>query len=223
MKLLNVNITGNKKLQNGENVRYMIWNLPAVKTCPFRTEHCEKSCYARKAERLYPQVLPSREKNFRDSLFDDFAGNMISTIDHYLGSKAFSGKKCVFRIHESGDFYNVEYAGKWVEIAKHFENDERIVFLAYTKSISYMVSCGYGTAAFPKNLVVRSSIWDDTCQKSLDLTSIYQFPIYTALTAQDMEKERENGRKFSVCTCENCSTCGKCWDASERDIIVKIH
>lgn len=218
-----MNINGNKKLQDSENIRFMIWNLPAVKTCPFRTERCEKSCYARKAERIYPQVLPSREANFRESLFNDFVGNMIFTIDHYLNSKAFSGKKCVFRIHESGDFYNIEYAEKWIKIARHFESDERIVFLAYTKSISYMISCGYGTKEFPENLVIRSSIWDDTCQKSLDLTRIFQFPIYTALTEEDMEKERDNGRKFSICTCENCSTCGKCWDASERDIIVKIH
>ena len=223
MKPLNVNINGNKKLQNSENIRFMIWNLPAVKTCPFRTAHCEKSCYARKAERVYPNVLPSREKNFSDSLSGDFVGNMIFTIDHYLNSKAFSGKKCAFRIHESGDFYNLEYAGKWVEIAKHFEKDDRIVFVAYTKSIIYMINCGYGLSNFPKNLIIRSSIWDDTREDLTNLTQAYNFPIYTALTAEDMEKERDNCRKFSVCTCESCSTCGKCWDASERDIIVKIH
>jgi hypothetical protein len=121
-KLLNVNINGNRKLQNTDTIRYMIWNLPAVKTCPFRTEMCEKSCYARKAERIYPQVLPSREENYTESLENDFAANMIFTIEKKLNSKAFAGKKCIFRVHESGDFYNVEYTRKWIKICKHFEN-----------------------------------------------------------------------------------------------------
>ena len=39
MKKLNVNINGNKKLINTATVRFMIWNIPAVVTCPFATEH----------------------------------------------------------------------------------------------------------------------------------------------------------------------------------------
>ena len=133
MKTLNVNINGNKKLKNNETTRFMIWNLPSVITCPYRTALCEKSCYAQKAERVYPQVLPSRERNLEESKQEDFVENMIFTIEKHLVSKAFQGKKTVFRIHESGDFYNINYARKWVEIAKHFENDKRIIFLAYTK------------------------------------------------------------------------------------------
>ena len=81
MKKLNVNINGNKKLVNTSSVRFMIWNLPAVVTCPFATEHCKHFCYARKAERVYPQVLPAREKNLKDSMEEDFVANMIYTIE----------------------------------------------------------------------------------------------------------------------------------------------
>ena len=216
MKTMNVNTNGNRKLQNTDTIRYMIWNLPAVKTCPFRTEMCEKSCYARKAERIYPQVLPAREKNYSDSLENEFVENMIYTIEKYLNSKAFSGKKCVFRIHESGDFYSVEYAEKWVEIAKHFTNDDRIVFLAYTKSITF-----FDFTALPENLVARSSIWKDTAPDKIEFTAKNNIPIYTAGTEMEVVQMKNNG--FRVCKCENCSNCKMCWNKNIKNITCKIH
>lgn len=223
MKKLNVNTNGNKKLQNTETLRFMIWNLPAVKTCPFRTALCEKSCYARKAERVYPQVLPSRERNYIDSLGADFVENMIYTIESELNTKKYKNKLCVFRIHESGDFYNLEYTQKWVEIAKHFENNPNIVFLAYTKSITYLINCGYGLTGFPSNLVIRSSLWKDTATDKIELTNIYKFPIYTALTAQEMDVEKQNGHIFAKCNCADCAKCGLCWYPAISDIICEIH
>lgn len=223
MRKLNVNVNGNKKLQNSDKIRFIIWNLPAVKTCPFRTELCEKSCYARKAERIYPQCLPSREKNYNDSLSADFVENMIFTIEKELNSKKYSGKLAIFRIHESGDFYDLEYTQKWIAIAKHFENDTRIKFLAYTKSIIYFINSGYGLLSFPSNLVIRSSLWKDTAADKVELTNVYNIPIYTALTSAEMVEEKKNGRAFCVCKCDNCNTCRLCWNSKVKDIIVKIH
>lgn len=218
--LLNVNINGNRKLRNTDSVRFLIWNLPAVRTCPFRTLMCEKSCYARKAERLYPQVLPARETNYQMSLRDDFAEHMIDTIEYHLASKAFAGKKVIFRIHESGDFYNREYAQKWIDIARYFENDMRITFLAYTKSLKYMIECGYGKAKFPKNLIIRASLWDDTKQCERDIIAAYDMPIYTALTKREFVAM---GDKYARCDCADCANCGKCWDANNKRIACEIH
>ena len=223
MERLNVNTNGNKKLQNTDKIRFIIWNLPAVKTCPFRTALCEKSCYARKAERVYPSVLPSREKNYQASLQADFVENMIFTIEKELSSKKYNGKLAVFRIHESGDFYNMEYTEKWITIAKHFEKDTRIKFLAYTKSIIYFVNAGYGLPGFPENLIIRSSLWKDTKQDKVDITSVYNFPVYTALTEKEMIEEKQNGHIFSICKCDNCANCRLCWNSKVKDIICKIH
>lgn len=219
MKKLNVNTNGNKKLRNTDTVRFMIWNLPAVKTCPFRTEMCEKSCYARKAERVYPSVLPSREQNYNDSLDPDFTENMIYTIETELKKKKYIGKKVVFRIHESGDFYNLEYTEKWVNIARYFEDDPRIIFLAYTKSILYFMTAGLQV---PHNFVVRASIWKDT-RPELNILSNKYFPIYTALTQKEMDTESAAGHVFITCRCDDCATCGECWNKSVKDIICKIH
>lgn len=223
MEKLNINTNGNKKLRNGEDVRFIIWNLPAVKTCPFRTVACEKSCYARKAERVYPQVLPAREKNLEASKSPDFVENMIYTIEKELSRRVYTGKTVVFRIHESGDFYGVEYSKKWVAIAKHFEDDTRIIFLAYTKSLPYIIAAGYGLPTFPKNLIIRSSIWADTSREMIIKTCVLNIPIYTALTAEDMERERADGRVFVECRCDDCGTCGKCWKKDDQEIICKIH
>jgi hypothetical protein len=223
MEKLNINVNGNRKLRNTDKVRFMIWNLPAVKTCPYRTAMCEKSCYARKAERVYPQVLPSREKNYTDSLQADFVDRMIYTIEKELNTKKCKDKLTVFRIHESGDFYNIAYTEKWIEIAQHFENDQRIVFLAYTKSIWYFINLGYGYPGFPSNLVVRSSLWADTTAKNVTLTVNYEFPIYTALSRIDMDTEKENGHRFTECRCDDCANCGYCWNKEHKDIICEIH
>ena len=213
-----INFDGNRKLKNTNEVRFMIWNLPAVITCPFRTAQCEKYCYARKAERMYPSCLESRKRNYEVSLQADFAERMIYTINVELSSKRFAGKKVVFRIHESGDFYNVEYFRKWTEIAEAFKYDKRIVFLAYTKSVMY-----YKSANIPDNLVIRSSLWSDTCAESIQITKAFDIPVYTALSAHDMDVAESNGLEFEKCRCEDCATCGKCWDKSIRTIITYIH
>lgn len=217
-----INWNGNKKLQNTENVLFGIFNLPAVKTCPFATEHCKASCYARKAERIYPSVLPCRENNFEESKKDTFVVDIISQIEKKLESKKAQGKKVLFRIHESGDFYNREYTNKWVQIAKHFENDERIVFLAYTKSLLYVIQCGYGLSDFPKNLIIRSSLWDDTKKENIERTIAFNMPIYTAFEKKELA-EKIGTENYTECECKDCGGCQKCYKADEKRIAVAIH
>lgn len=223
MNKLNVNVNGNAKLVNSGKVRYMIWNILAIVTCPYATELCKKSCYARKSERMYPGVIPSRQRNYEACESATFVADMIYTIEKELNSKKFSGKQAIFRIHESGDFYSLEYTAKWLEIAKHFEDDDRIYFQAYTKSLPYFVELGYGTESFPKNLVVRSSIWADTKKELVEMTSKYNFPVYTAATKEEMEIAKAVGEAFAKCRCADCGTCQMCGNAKVKKIVCEIH
>ena len=223
MYINGINFNGNLKLKNNDETRFMIWNIPAVVTCPFRTPTCEKFCYAMKAERCYPSCHDARVRNLETSKRADFVERMIYTIETEINSKAFKGKKIVFRIHESGDFYNVEYMEKWVEIARHFVDNENIVFLAYTKSIVYAINCGYGTEEFPSNLVIRSSLWCDTKADKIALTEAFNIPVYTALSSRDMDIAEKNGLTFEKCRCDDCATCRKCWDKNIKTIITYIH
>lgn len=117
---------GNGKLSHD----ILIWNMPTVKTCP-NCDACKKTCYAMKAEKLYPSVLPCRERNYQASLVDSFEDRMVWTI---IQSVVKHGVKAV-RVHESGDFYSVEYAQKWQMIAARVhEVQPGVIFFAYTKS-----------------------------------------------------------------------------------------
>ncbi len=212
----NVVVKGNPKLKNNDTTRFIIWNLPAIKSCPFATNHCKKYCYAIKNERRYKNIKDSRAANFEKSKSDSFASDMIATLEYLRNSDGYKDKKqIIVRIHESGDFYNKAYALKWLEIAKHFENiDNRLIFQAYTKSILYFIDVD-----IPVNFAIRASVWDDT-KPELYKMSYEKFNIYTALTPAEMSKCNRN---FTECRCSDCATCGKCWDNSIKELICKIH
>ena len=207
---------GNKKLVQNSNISFLIWSIPAVITCPFRTALCEKFCYAKKAETAYPDVLPARMRNLEISKSSDFVLRMIYTISVELERPKNKGKKIVFRIHESGDFYNLEYAKKWLEIMRYFEKDNRIVFVAYTKSVTY-----FDGVEIPKNFKLLASVWNDTTEKNLEIIARNNYKIYTAFKCEEMKKALKDG--FVKCRCKDCATCGKCWNKSQKNICCEIH
>lgn len=221
MHKLNINTTGNRKLVNSDRVRFLIWNIPARVTCPYATPMCKRLCYAVKAEKLYPQVLPSRSQNFIDSRKLDFAENMIYTIDSIVNnprSKAYANaEKIVVRIHESGDFYNQAYADAWLKVAEHFESDKRFVFMAYTKSLEF-----FKDRKIPSNMVIRFSIWDDTDPSQIALAESMNLPSYSADTADKVDEMVSTGYA-TKCDCRDCANCGKCWDRSISRIYCVIH
>ena len=206
---------GNEKLKPNEKVKFLIWNLPAIKTCPFRTALCEKFCYARKAEMQYKNVCPQRRHmNLNASLYDDFVANMVRIISYHITNRPTfrKAKKVVVRIHESGDFYSREYAKKWLAIAKHFQDNDKIVFMAYTKSVEF-----FKGEDIPKNMVVRFSLWDDTDMKQAMISAMMGLPIYTAV-----EKFTDEP-KIERCSCVDCGTCGKCWNKNIKTLKCEIH
>lgn len=207
---------GNKKLTPDEKISFLIWNIPAVITCPFATELCKKFCYAKKSEIAYPDVLPARTRNFEISKSNDFVLRMIYTICVEIDRPKNKHKKIVFRIHESGDFYNQEYVNKWLQIINYFKNDNRIVFVAYTKSVKY-----FDGVEIPKNFKLLASVWDDTKPENIEIIRRNHYKIYTAFCADDMKTALQSG--FTKCRCEDCATCGKCWGRSQKNIACEIH
>lgn len=193
----------NKKLKPDANTKYLIWSIPAIITCPFATEHCKESCYARKSEKCYPDVLPARMRHLQESKRADFVERMIFTITANLNRPGYkAAKRVIVRIHESGDFYNAEYTEKWLEIADHFKADKRVVFMAYTKSVDF-----FAGKEIPENMIVRFSLWDDTAPAEAAKAAEMGLPVYTAVEKFTTETKAEK------CLCKNCSTCNKCWSA----------
>ena len=212
---------GNKKLISSGKTQFVIWSIPAVKTCPFATEMCKASCYARKAEKAYPDCLPSREKNLAFSETEEFVPFMVDAL-HYLASlKAYrNAQHITVRIHESGDFYSFEYLMKWIDIAEKCRDIPNIDFAAYTKSLPYLamaVKSGYNLK--DSNIRFISSIWADTKEKRVQETKELNLPIYTAFA------ESNWNNSYTACECKDCGNCRQCFhgEKAQNRIAVKIH
>ena len=207
---------GNKKLVSNEDVRFLIWSIPPISTCPFATPLCKKFCYANKAWKAYPNVRKAWSGNFEESLKDTFVEDMICEIIGEVNKPKYKrAKQIVVRIHESGDFYSKEYASKWLDIAwtlSVMDGYEKVKFMAYTKSIEY-----FKDVDIPKNMVVRFSLWDDTEPSQKALAEEMGLPIYTAVESFTNEPNRER------CECEDCGKCRKCWASKFAMLKCEIH
>lgn len=197
MEQLDVKVSfGNKKLPKGT----VIFNIPAVTTCPFRTPLCERSCYALKAERLYPQVLPARQHNLDIVQKGQFKQAMKRAIvKHYKKIKT-------IRVHESGDFFKQSYLNDWYELARMFPE---FTFYAYTKSFYLDFSNK------PDNFVLIAS-FDETTDE-LRKTRYEEVKPYFDNTFTIVSK------KAKASCIQDCSRCNICWTKKGLDITVNKH
>lgn len=208
----------NAKMQPTDKIAFLIFSIPAVMTCPGATGQCLHFCYARRDER-FTRTRASRLSNFLITLRPNFAAVMIDAIKREIynsdGSmkKAFSGKKIIVRVHESGDFYNLDYMRAWFNVAREFP---KITFFAYTKSFSILEKC---IDEKPANFTIRASIWGDTQKDDLNIIEKHNLPFYKALSSI------AGYSKKNVCNCAaGCGGCGcKCSNAALTEMVTKIH
>ena len=173
---------GNRKLPRTTG----IFNLPSVKTCPFSTKECRKHCYSLKAERMYPQVLPFREKCLKLSKSSEFK----EVISDELFKRSFKA----VRIHESGDFYSQKYFDLWVDIALLFPS---LKFYAYTKVWTLDLR------RKPENFIMLLSS---------DITSSVDSDIlgkFDGIATVDLNQELEKDIKYFKCPMD-CKVCDYC-------------
>lgn len=223
---------GNRKLADSKTTAFLIFNLPAIVCCPYATEACKGACYACKAEKVYPDVLPARYRNLELTKSDDFIERMVYTIEtEYNSFRRWDlDKQLVVRIHESGDFYDKPYALKWLEIARRCQG-MNVVFMAYTKSLPF-----FRGEDIPENFIVRASVWCDTAA-DLEKESYEKYPVYTAYTETeisemitaglqivDIEETRETqSAEYLYCRCSDCGTCNACWNRNYKTVFCAIH
>jgi Gene product 88 len=218
---------GNKKLNDTKAVSFYQWNITSVISCPFRTDMCEKACYALKAEKMYPTVASRRISNLEFSKSAEFVNTMIDQIEFELARKKNAGKTIFFRIHEAGDFYSYEYLAKWHEIASHFKGNRRIVFMAYTKSLPFVKTLYKNVGKQNVNITFKSSIWEDTKPKFIEMTSELGMSIFTAEKKGTLEEKNyfscPASEAFKNTAKEkNCGDCKVCYIA-DVDVAIEIH
>lgn len=187
---------GNKKLPKDT----MIFNLPAVTTCPGKTDFCAKNCYALKAERMYKAVLPARKHNAKLSTGKNFVEMMCQVITR----NAHKIKRV--RIHESGDFYGQAYLSAWFSIASRFPE---ITFYAYTKSFDLDFT------GKPKNFVLIASFDNSTTLKAKILYAIKKEAFDNTFTIV--------GKNENADCIQDCTKCDVCWADKGKNITVNLH
>src|SRR5262249_30108206 len=97
---------GNQKL--GGSIAH--FDLAPVSTSPGRSDVWERVCYARGVRFLYPAVRERLRWNYAQSRRPDFAERMAREIRRR--------GILVVRIHVSGDYYDPDYAAKWLAVMR---------------------------------------------------------------------------------------------------------
>jgi len=106
---------------------------------------CASWCYAKAGNYTFPAVKAAREHNLaivRNSV-PDFLAKAMSDIRNFKNCKT-------LRIHDSGDFINLEYLQAWFKIARAFP---AIKFYAYSKRIDLPLYVNK-----PKNMNIVQSV-----------------------------------------------------------------
>lgn len=226
----NAKLTDHDDMETGTRYRYAQFNLPARKTCPYSTKDCYKFCYAKRDER-HTSVRNNRAASLEISKRDNFAACMIHTIKTAFMTARYHGNCMILRIHESGDFYNLAYLKKWLQVFAHFETaGYSIIFCFYTKCFEYLLSLSETETALFKRVTESGLV---SASLSLDKSSTPEqiaramkirelFPavnIYFAIP----ENEIDTIAHDSVCDCADCAKCGKCTHADGKIIACAIH
>lgn len=160
-------LTQNKKIRGSNTSEYLVVNfgIPAYqtksgfKTCP-NAGKCAKGCYANQGAYRWSNVAQAYEKRFEASQSEAFGDLMQTELDLWIKRANKQNKILVVRIHDAGDFYNLEYLNRWIGI---INKNHTVIFYAYTKMITlfkrFMIQ-----GKIPSNFTVIFSYGSNTDQ-----------------------------------------------------------
>lgn len=124
-------LSQNSKIAKMSGVKTFNWGIPAFesvtgfKTCP-NAAACALGCYAKQGAYTFSNVASVFEKRLQLT----FNGvEFIETIDAEIKRR----KVQRLRVHDSGDFYSLQYTMNWFSIMRR---NPDVQFYAYTKMIS---------------------------------------------------------------------------------------
>ena len=140
------------------------FSLPAVVTCP-GADKCLIGGYCHAGNFNYNSVKNKYVQNFKASESDSFVDMICDELKNKWTYSAY------VRIHPTGDFYNMNYFKKWVEIARR---NPDIGFYAYTKSIN-IVAEYVKSHELPRNMTITYSYgskYDDMINPETDYHAV---------------------------------------------------
>lgn len=184
---------GNKKLPKTT----AIFNMGSAQKCPsdkLGLCNVSKQCYAKKPEKMYPQVLPYRNRQAMYWLKNDKYNFVIDIMQAFKSKRI---KPTHLRLNESGDFYSQECVNKAEYVAKHLYLNLGITTYCYTarKDLDFS-NCEY--------LIINGSGFKKTGIKRA----------FTAVASLD---------KNALHCAGDCTICSLCASTSKKDIQVLMH
>lgn len=174
------------------------WTLPAhwiklsngskFNTCP-NAGICAAFCYAKNGTYMFSNVRKVHLEKLELVLFQRDKWKQM--INEELKLKKYNGK--YIRIHDSGDFFNKQYALDWIEIA---ENNKQCIFYSYTKEVSLFKSI----ENIPTNFILIYSFGgreDHLINKDLDRHSDV-FPNYDEMIKAGYNDITEDDKQAAI-------------------------
>lgn len=178
-------------------------SLPAVKTCR-EDAGCHVKCYARKLERLRPNVRAAYQHNL-DVLNED-PDTYWREVEGAIMLSRF------FRFHVSGDIPDEAYFLKMIEVAQRNPHCE---ILCFTKKFEIVTKVVEILTFLPKNLHIIFSIWPN-----LNAKNLFHFPEahvrFRDGTTTARADAKECGGNCTVCA----NTNGGCWSLKYGEQVV---
>ena len=225
-------LKGNEKLKDfdnpetGEKIRYAQWNTKAIEDCPFRSAGCELICYATKGNHVFPSVKKSREKSHEQSKRADFADAMVYTIHTEKQSKRYADAEMRIRIHESGDFFSVQYLKKWVKVWAQFHTGDGVAFTNYTKSFPFFLMLTEEELeiirrAMAEGVLAINLSADDTTTPEQWRALFEVKRLLPKCNLYIVTRHYKDGD--DKCDCADCAKCGACNKATGGKKTVEIH
>jgi hypothetical protein len=123
---------GNAKMihtAEANNTVMVTFGLPAGETCPFAGK-CKQHCYASCGNYGFPTVKNHLQHNL-EAANGDLPSLLQPEINRLRILAQNTGKQLIIRLHDTGDFFNMDYIQKWNRI---IQANPDIIFYCYTKS-----------------------------------------------------------------------------------------
>lgn len=202
---------GNSKTGQSSHLydEILVWNIPALKTCPGASDWCRKCCY--NGDDIVNKFPVSKwNKNL---LY--FMNNPNELMKRLISFLNFPERKVAVRIHSSGDFFSNEYTDFWIKI---IELSPNTLFWAYTRSWTIDFLLPKLNDLRSLNNIQLFASWDNTMKdppKNWRLSVVY---------------DQGSQINFSGLVCPeqsglvpNCATCNYCIKKGTGNVNFIIH
>jgi len=213
-RIAQLSTQNSKLLPNKFGQGFLIWSILGHITCNGKTPLCASYCY-NNSKSFAGHIVFKTDCLISSqlSIFEKIIEKMLTLSPH---------KETFVRIHEDGDFYDMEYFNKWMNIA---ENNKNITFEAYTKEPQLLEKIEKINEK-NENVVLRFSLMEDSATETIQFVRENNLPNYTCLGTKKQDKEAKKVFEFIALKnrcMDSCEYCKKCYRKSTKTIITKLH